>query len=132
MKKLIGAAFLLAGVALFELCVWKLTQVGSCQSGGVQEIRYPCPHSTWTWLPLTLPALIVALIGAAIVGAVQWIFNVGWIVSGIVAIVAVYSPGAHAGSKLGGVIMGSVWIGLGLFFSFLSRPRAPRAGPLPG
>lgn len=132
MKKLIGAVLLLAGVALFELCLWKLTQVGSCQSGGPQEIRNECPHSTWTWLPLTVPAFIVALVGAALLDVVQWSINLGWIVTGIVAIVAVYSPGAHAGSKSGGVIMGIVFIGMGLLFSFLSRPRKPRAGPVPG
>ena len=133
MKKVIGAVLLLAGVALFELCVWKLTQVGSCQSGGPQEIRYECPHSTWTWLGLIVPAAILALIGAGIVGAVQWIFNLGWILSGIVAIAAVYSPGAHAGSKQGGVIMGIVWIGLGLLFCLLSlRPGKRGAKPVPG
>ena len=132
MKKLIGAVLLLAGLALFELCMWKLMQVGSCQSGGPQEIRNECPHSTWTWLPLTVPALIVVLIGAAILDVVQWTINLGWIVTGIVAIVAVYSPGAHAGTKGGGWAVCIVFIGLGLLFSFLSLRGTSRAGRAPG
>jgi hypothetical protein len=132
MKKLIGAMILVAGVTLFELCVWKLTQVGSCQSGGPQEIANECPHSTWTWLPLTVPALIVALVGAALVDVVQWTINLGWIVTGVVAIVAVYSPGTHAGARGGGVVMGIVFVAMGLLLSFLSRSRKARAKPAPG
>jgi hypothetical protein len=129
MKKLIGALLLLAGLALFELCVFHLVQVGSCQSGGPQAIANECPHSTWTWLPVTLPALILGLIGAGMLNIVSQVWTAGWILSGIVAIVAVYSPGDHTNSHTGGIVIAVVWIGLGLMFAFLTRSGGKAKAP---
>ena len=88
-----------------------------------------------------LPALLGGLIGAIVLDAVGRVWAAGWILSGIVAIVAVYTPGAHAGARTGGIIAGVVWIALGLFFSLIgrgfdraagkSKPAQP-AGPPPG
>jgi hypothetical protein len=136
-KLVIGAVLLLGGVALFELSVFHLVQVGTCASGGPYEIRNPCPHSTWAWLGLILPALISGLIGAAVLDVIGAAWVGGWILSGIVSIVAVYSHGAHAGSKTGGIIAAVVWIGLGLFFALFflgsgkAKPSTP-TGPPPG
>jgi hypothetical protein len=140
MKNLIGAVLLLGGVALFELCVFHLVQQGTCASGGPYEIKNPCPHSTWKWLSLMLPALLSGLIGAIVLDVVGRVWGAGWILSGIVAIVAVYTPGAHAGAKTGGIIAGVVWIVLGVFFSLLGggfdragkSKLAQPAGPPPG
>ena len=67
-----------------------------------------------------VPALVGGLIGAIWLNAVGRVWAAGWILSGIVAIVAVYSPGAHAGAKTGGIIAAVVWIVLGLFFSLIA------------
>jgi hypothetical protein len=136
-RLVIGAVLLLAGVGLFELSVFHLVQVGTCASGGPYEIRNPCPHSTWTWLGLIPPALVSGLIGAALLNVIGAVWVGGWILSGIVSIIAVYSHGAHAGSKTGGIIAAVVWIALGVFFALFSlgsgkaAPAKP-TGPPPG
>jgi len=139
MKKAVGALLLLAGLALWELSVFHLVQHGTCASGGPYEIRNPCPHSTWTWLGLLVPAAVVGLIGAAILDVVSQAWAGAWLVSAVVSVVAVYTPGAREGAKTGGIIVGIVWGALGLLFAFLNmgdrkaKWKVPgRAAPPPG
>jgi hypothetical protein len=132
MKKAVGALLLLAGLALWELSVFHLVQHGTCASGGPYEIRNPCPHSTWTWLGLLVPAAVVGLIGAGILDVVSQAWAAAWLVSAVVSVVAVYTPGAREGAKTGGIIVGIVWGALGLLFAFLNVGDRKAKWKIPG
>jgi hypothetical protein len=131
----------LAGVAFVELGAYHLVQVGSCSSGGTYEIRVPCPHSTWLWLGSVALGIVVGFLGLALLATefsdaassrlLSLVWSGAWVVTGIVSLVAVYTPGAHAGAKTGGVIVCIVFVCLGVFFFLLGRRGSRSETTLP-
>jgi hypothetical protein len=131
---IVWSAVFLAGVALLELGVYRLVQIGSCSSGGTYQIRVQCPHSIWLWIGLVALGAVVGFLGLALLSTefsdaasgrlTSFAWSGGWIVTGIVSLVAVYMPGTHAGAKTGGIIICVVFVALGVFFLLLGRRKS--------
>ncbi len=140
-KVTIWATVALAGFVLVELGAYHLVQIGSCASGGSNEIRVPCPHSTWLWLGVVALGIVVGFLGLALLATefsdaassrlLSLVWSGGWVVTGIVSLVAVYMPGTHAGAKTGGVIVCIVFVCLGVFFFLLGRTGSKSEPKLP-
>jgi hypothetical protein len=130
-KRALGTllALLLAGAAVvaFNWALYHLIRTGTCASGGPYVSARPCPKGTGGQILALIGGIFGGLIAVGIwaaarpsgrtgpgLGIVMWIL--GFALSGGVAILAAVGP-AHAGradSKLGGIIVGAIFIPMGL------------------
>jgi hypothetical protein len=98
-KRLIGViCFVIALVTLvaFEYCLYDLTQIGSCASGGPYAIAKPCPTG--------MTAIVVALVVSMVAG----------VTAGIVS-------GAILGARAGAFLWAVLFVPLGLGFAFVAH-----------
>jgi hypothetical protein len=130
-KRALGTlvALLLAGAALvaFNWALYHLIRTGTCASGGAYVSARACPKGTGGHILALMGGIFGGLIAVGIwaasrpldrrgpgLGMVMWIL--GFALSGAVAILAAVGP-ANAGradSKLGGIIVGAIFIPMGL------------------
>lgn len=145
-RTIVGLGLEVAGVVAISYAVYKLLGVGTCASGGPYDIARECPEGT-EWLGLAIPASVfVMLIGGTLYatrgaapgsdkkGGAGFAMLLGW--SGLFLGIAfacfwgVWGPDANPGpgGKEGGLIVGFLFVPMGLFpiFATLAALRKER------
>jgi hypothetical protein len=67
-RTLAGAALMLAGFAVTAFAIYKLTQTGTCASGGPYVSARECPKDTALYGISIFPAVIAFLVGGWLFG----------------------------------------------------------------
>lgn len=67
-RTLVGAGLMLAGFAVIAFAIWKLTQTGTCASGGPYVVGRECPKDTALYAISIFPAVIAFLVGGWLFG----------------------------------------------------------------
>ncbi len=145
-RTVLGLGLELGAIVAISYAVYQLLQVGTCASGGPYEIARECPKGT-EWLGLAIPiAVFVMLFGAFLYAnrgtapgsekkggagiAVMLIWTGLFLGIAFACFWGVWGPDANPGpgGKLGGLIVGFLFVPMGLFpliplFAVMRRER---------
>jgi hypothetical protein len=65
-RTVLGAALILAGVAVMGYCIYELAHIGTCASGGPYVSARECPAGTGTLIVGIFPAVLVVIVGVGL------------------------------------------------------------------
>jgi hypothetical protein len=133
LRTVIGLGLLVGGVVAISYSVHQLLQIGTCATGGPYEIARECPSGT-EWLGLAIPIGVFVMLGAVFVYGSRGAppgsdrpgdASVGLLVLwsglflgiGFACFWGVWGPDANPGpgGKLGGLIVGFLFVPMGAF-----------------
>jgi hypothetical protein len=138
-KTLLGLALFLAGLAAFEYSLYEIMQIGTCASGGPYVSARPCPEGTAEKALLMPAGFILGTIGLIVYafrgrrpGAGDDARGIsapllGWcsifVVTGVVALLAGYGPGADPDqpARWVGIFLAALFIPMGLAAVWVAR-----------
>ena len=70
MRRAAWGAVFAAGVAGFEVALFRLSDIGTCASGGPYVIGSECPEGTTAWVAVLIGSVIAMLAGGLGVGSI--------------------------------------------------------------